>query len=98
MALFSSCFLVKSPSKYNLQILSTADNVVVVRVLLSHVRFLEITHFRLVVVSVVRKKVRMRIDRVPGNLVHHRLSGPRDPGVCPVHPSLYTCVPSAAFC
>ena len=41
---------------------------VVVRVLLSHVRFLEIAYFRLAVVSVVRKKVRIRRDRVPGNL------------------------------
>lgn len=46
----------------------TTDNVVVVRVLLSHVRFLEIAHLRLVVVSVVRKKAHMSIDRVLGNL------------------------------
>lgn len=46
----------------------TADSVVVVRVLLSHLRFLEIAHFGLVVVSVVRKKAHMSIDRVLGNL------------------------------
>lgn len=46
----------------------TTDKVVVVRVFLSHVRFLEITHFRLIVVSVVRKKAHKSIDRVLGNL------------------------------
>lgn len=37
--------------------------------MLSHVRFLEITHFKLVVVSVVRRKVHMNLDRVLRNLV-----------------------------
>lgn len=71
----------------------TTDKVVVVRVFLSHVRFLEITHSGLIVVSVVRKKAHKSIDRVLRNLALETFRDERARSSW----SSCVCMPSATF-